>query len=59
MENPFDLLRTLAHIRALEDDWNQLKASPLFVKIVADAKVVAADLKLVEKIKEITGELKA
>lgn len=54
--NPFNLLRTLAHIRALEDDWNQLKAAPLFVKLLADAKTVADDLGLVEK---ITAAIKA
>ena len=57
--NPFDLLRTLAHIQALEDDWNQLKASPAFVKLLADAKAVAEDLKLEERLKELTGELKS
>lgn len=50
--NPFNLLRTLAHIKALEDDWNQLRAAPLFVKLLADAKTVSDDLGLMEKINE-------
>ena len=54
--NPFNLLRTLAHIRALEDDWNQLRASPLFAKLLADAKVVSDDLGIMDK---ITAAIKA
>ncbi len=55
--SPFDYLRALAHIKALQDKWTAVMAEPSVKDLIATGIAVANELGLTDKAKEMFASM--